>query len=619
MYKNLDRFVEALEAAGELVRIAAAVDPCLEIAEITDRMSKSPGGGKALLFENAGGQFPVLTNMMGSPGRMAMALGAESLDDISQRLESLLTQVSSPKEAFSDKLALLPLLAGASRWLPRKVRHIIRHKIRRRGKCQQVLLRGDEADLGKLPILKCWPHDGGRFVTLPLVTTVDPDTGARNVGMYRMQVMGPRTTGMHWHLHKTGERHYRAWAARGERMPVSVCIGGDPVYTYAATAPMPDGMDEWLLAGFLRRRSVKLVRCITNELWVPDDCDFVIEGYVDPTEPKFSEGPFGDHTGFYSLEDMYPRFHVTAITHRRGAIYPATLVGVPPQEDAYIAEATEKIFLPPIRLALQPEIEDMWMPPAGVAHNLALLSIRKSYQGQAQKVAAAMWGAGQMMFNKTMLILPSGVDLHDMDAVSRLVRSSAPARNLFFSRGVADILDHAVEETGVGGKVALDLTCCEQERELSIPGSFKLAGWIDFVDDYLARQWGILVIRCKPGMEPDASEFLEANDMGDIKYVALVDATTCGLSGGELLWYALANIDPVRDVSLHGGVAVVDARNKWPWREGYPRRVPNVVTSLPETIALVDSRWEEYGLGEFIESPSLRYGVLVNGEGASQG
>ncbi len=329
---NLSQFIELLERVGELRRITADVDPVLEIAEITDRVTKA--GGPALLFENTGTGFPVLTNMFGSERRLALAIG--NVDEVPQRIGGMLAT------AFSGhKLKMLPMLGRMARWMPRKVRG--------RGECQQERLDS----LYALPVLKCWPHDGGRFVTLPLVHTVDAKTGARNVGMYRMQVVDGLTTGMHWHIHKTGERHYREWQAAGKKMPVTICLGGDPVYTYCATAPLPDGIDEYLLAGFLRGRAVRLVRCLTNELWVPEDCDFVIEGYVDTAEAKFMEGPFGDHTGFYSLEDLYPYFHVTAITHRRGAVYPATVVGVPPQEDYFIARATERIFLEPLKL-MQP-------------------------------------------------------------------------------------------------------------------------------------------------------------------------------------------------------------------------------------------------------------------------
>lgn len=445
MHRSLSEYIALLEREGELVRIAAPVSPVEEIAEITDRVSKMPGGGKALLFENTGTDFPVLTNMFGSARRMALALGVGSLGELSERVDGLLRQAMAPRPSFADKLRALPLLAGMSRWFPRTVSG--------RGECQQVVQTGAEASLAALPILKCWPADGGRFVTLPMVNTVDPQTGVRNVGMYRMQVFDDHTTGMHWHIHKTGARHYDAWKRSGRRMPVSVALGGDPAYTYAATAPMPDNMDEYLLAGFLRRRPVKLVKCVTNDIYVPADCDFVIEGYVDPAEEKAVEGPFGDHTGFYSLEDRYPLFHVTALTRRRDAVYPATVVGIPPQEDACIAQATERIFLAPIRMALQPEIRDMTMPEAGTAHNIAVVSIDSRYAGQAVKVAQSLWGAGQMMFNKYMLVVPAATDVRDSDALARLVRNLDPLRNIVRSEGILDVLDHATATPGFGGKL----------------------------------------------------------------------------------------------------------------------------------------------------------------------
>ena len=450
MYRNLREYVARLERAGELARIAVRVDPEYEIAEITDRMSKSPGGGKALLFEDTGTPFPVLTNLYGSERRCAMALGAESLDAVAARIGALLREAAGPRDSLFDKLRTLPLLAEMARWLPRKVRG--------RGACQEVVATGAAASLAALPVLRCWPCDGGRFVTLPIVHTVDPETSVRNAGMYRMQLFDDRTTGMHWHVHKTGARHFDACRRLGRRMPVSVALGGDPVYAYAATAPMPDNMDEYLLAGFLRRRSVRLVKCLTNELWVPADCDFVIEGYVDPAEECAVEGPFGDHTGFYSLEDRYPRFHVTAVTHRRDAIWPATLVGIPPQEDAWIARATERIFLEPIRFAVQPEVVDLAMPVAGTAHNLAVVSAALRYRGQALKVAQGLWGAGQMMFNKYLLVVEEGADVRDAAALALRVRRADPARAMHRAEGVYDVLDHATATPGFGGKLAFDLT-----------------------------------------------------------------------------------------------------------------------------------------------------------------
>lgn len=608
MVKNLQEYISILEKEGELVRVNAPVDSVLEIAEITDRVSKSPGGGKALLFTDTGTAFPVLTNMMGSDRRISLALGVGSLDDIGRRIGEFAKKALAPKNSIVDKLKMLPLLGEVSQWMPKT--------IKAQGECQQVVLEGEDAGLSLLPVLQCWPYDGGRFVTLPLVHTVDPETGVRNVGMYRMQVLGEHETGMHWHMHKTGERHYRAYKRLGRRMPVSVCLGGDPVYTYAATAPLPDGIDEYILAGFLRRRSVKLVKCMTNELYVPADCDFVIEGYVDTAEDKVTEGPFGDHTGFYSLDDLYPKFHVTAITHRRDAVYPATLVGIPPQEDFYIARATEKIFLEPIRLAMQPEVCDLYMPGAGVAHNLAVASIDTAYPGQAFKVASSMWGAGQMMFNKVMLVADAADNIRDAGTLARLVRNADVSEDVMFGRGVLDVLDHAAAAMGEGGKIAFDLTPDRPVREIRMAEDIKVPSWADSVDMSLACEWGVVVVRCAPGACIDLAGFAVSAGFEGVNYVVATDSATDGLTPYDLLWFGLANTDPGRDIETGNGMMFVDARTKSPAREGLPARVPNVVASSRETIEKVDARWEEYGIGEFIKSPSGKYARLVISEGA---
>lgn len=641
MYRNLREFIARLDREGELLRVSAAVDPEFEIAEITDRISKQVGGGKALLFEQTGTDFPVLVNMMGSDRRMALALGVESLDALTERIDGLLRQAVAPKNSLVDKLRMLPLLAEMSRWLPRTSSS--------RGQCQQVVTLGEKASLAELPVLKCWGCDGGRFVTLPLVHTLDPETGVRNVGMYRMQLFDARTTGMHWHLHKTGARHYEGYKRAGKRMPVAVALGGDPVYTYAATAPMPDNMDEYLLAGFLRRRSVKLVKCLTNDIYVPADCDFVIEGYVDPAEAKTSEGPFGDHTGFYSLTDEYPRFHVTAITRRRDAIYPATLVGVPPQEDAYIAKATEKIFLAPIRLAVQPEVVDLTMPTAGTAHNLAVVSIDKRYQGQVHKVAQGLWGAGQMMFNKYLVVTGERCDVHAVDQLAALLRGAEFPRDLIRSEGVYDVLDHATATPGFGGKLAFDLTAIDSTMagEVELPDEFTLMPGIGSVCVDYVRQWSTLVLfaddtddssdpvalcgdpigvgshtssnpsdlaalpRAPISQRPDLEAFLAQNRCEGIRFLVLFDGRARAMRGEELLWLATANTDPRRDAVCRGGALLLDARSKRPGQEGNPSRFPNVVTSWPDIVRLVDGRWAEYGLGERLESPSERYRALL--------
>lgn len=608
MYGSLAAYIARLEREGELIRIRTQVDPVHEIAEITDRVSKSEGGGKALLFENTGTEFPVLTNMMGSDRRIALALGVERLEELSDRIGKLAGRLTAAADGWTEKLRMLPLLAEMSRWMPR-----FRSG---RGACQQVVLRDGEADLSKFPILKCWGCDGGRFITLPMVHTLDPETGARNVGMYRMQLFDGRTTGMHWHIHKTGARHYAGYGRQGRRMPVTVTLGGDPAYTYAATAPMPDNMDEYLLAGFLRRRPVELVRSLTNDIRIPADCDFVIEGYVDPAEEPAVEGPFGDHTGFYSLEDRYPRFHVTAVSYRRDAVWPATLVGIPPQEDAFIAKATERIFLTPIRLALQPEVRDLWMPAAGTAHNLAVISLENRYPGQALKVAQGLWGAGQMMFNKYMVLADASADIRNPGTLARLLRRVIPERDLHLSEGVLDVLDHATATPGFGGKALLDLTGIDPKSPFDpprLPRTYQPAGGVLLVNTSLVDPWSCLILHADREQPDrvDVPAYLERNGIRNIRFVLLFDYAAAGsMTVTDLIWLAAANSDPRRDLICRNGTLILDARSKRPGVAGNPARFPNVVASLPETIRLVDIRWPEYGLGEPIPSPSRRYRKL---------
>ena len=605
---TLREFIAKLEAAGELKRISTEVDTHFEITEITDRVSKMEGGGKALLFENVrGSKYPVLMNMMGSDRRMAMALGVDNLDDISQRIDKLLKEAMSPKNTLMDKLRMLPLLQDVAKWFPRKSSS--------RGECQEIVWQGDEVDLTKLPILTSWPYDGGPFITLPMVCTLDPETGIPNMGMYRMQIFDKQTTGMHWHRHKTGARHYDGYKRLGKRMPVSVAIGGDPAYIYSATAPMPDNMDEMLLAGMLRQKPVKLVKCLTNDIYVPADCDFVLEGYVDPTEELTVEGPFGDHTGFYSLSDLYPKFHVVAITSRRDAVYPATIVGVPPMEDAYIAKATERIFLAPIRLAVQPEVRDLYMPMEGTAHNLAIVSIAKRYLGQPQKVAQGLWGAGQMMFNKYLVITPEDTNIRSKEELFGLLRHFDPKRHLIHSEGILDVLDHSAPERGYGAKLAIDLTDIDPKaspRELREPCTAKPCGGVELFNTELFNELGMVILYAEREWREkvDVREYLTKNGI-EARFVVLFDHGAAGyMTLSDLLWIAAANTDPKRDIEVYGSTLIVDARSKRPGYGNNPERFPNAVTSSPETIHLVNERWTEYNLGEKIESPSRRYRKL---------
>ena len=343
---------------------------------------------------------------------------------------------------------MLPELGKVASYMPKTLKG--------KGECQQVIM--DDPDITKLPVMTCWPADGGPFITLPVIHTLDPENNTRNVGMYRMQVFGPKLTGMHWHKHKVSAGHFNKYKKLGKRMPVSVALGGDPVYTYCATAPLPPNVDEYLLAGFIRKRKVELVKCITNDLYVPADADFIIEGYVDPEEDFIFEGPFGDHTGYYSLADYYPKFHITCITHKKNAVYPSTIVGIPPQEDAWIGKATERIFITPIKLTMLPEVEDMELPIEGVFHNLTIVKIKTEYEGHAQKVMNAMWGAGQMMFNK-ILVITDKIDIHNYAKVADYVSKHVdPYNDIYFSAGPMDVLDHSCSKFAFGSKVCIDAT-----------------------------------------------------------------------------------------------------------------------------------------------------------------
>ncbi|MBK9137193.1 MAG: menaquinone biosynthesis decarboxylase [Verrucomicrobia bacterium] len=470
-------WIHTLDRAGELTRISQTVATELEITVLADREMKSPGGGKALLIEKptvngVGSPFAVAINTLGSWKRMALSLGAETVDEVAAELGSLMK--AKPPTSFRDAIKLLSTALDLRHAKPKAVKS---------GPCQEVVHRFDPPSprtepwpqaptisnlesrrsdspptLLNLPILKCWPLDGGRFITLPCVVTKDPDTGERNVGMYRMQVYDDRSTGMHWQLQKVAARHGRRYYERRERMPVAVFLGGDPVFTFAATAPLPDGLDEFLLAGYLRKKSVELVKCVTCDLEVPANADFVIEGYVDPTEPLRDEGPFGDHTGYYTLPEPYPVFHVTAITHRKDAVYPATIVGIPPMEDFYIGGASVKLFLPIFKMNF-PEIVDIALPAEGVFHNLVFVSIKKTYPMQAYKIMHGLWGMGQMMFTKYIVVVDDDVDVHNTSEVLfRLCANTDPQRDSIFTKGPADVLDHATSEIASGSKLGIDAT-----------------------------------------------------------------------------------------------------------------------------------------------------------------
>jgi len=452
MAQDFQTFLNRLEAAGELQRIAAPVDPVLEAGAVADRVSNQPGGGKALLFEQIrDGAMPVAMNVFGSYRRMAMALGVDQdpagLDAVADRIDKLIQQaLPKPGSSLLDKLAKLPMLAEVGSWMPKTVR---------KGLCQEVVWRGAEARLSRLPVLTTWPEDGGPFITLGLSHTRFK-SGHRNMGMYRLQVFDEHTLGFHTQLHHDGARARHGYAP-GERMPVAVSFGGDPALTYAATAPLPPFLSEVMFTGFLRGEGVEMVRCVSHDLEVPADSEIVIEGWVDPAELR-REGPFGDHTGYYSLADDYPVLHVEAITHRKNPVYPATIVGRPPQEDTYLGLATERIFLPLLRMVL-PEVVDMHLPPAGGFHNLVIVAIRKEFPGHAQKVMNAIWGTGQMMFSKAIVVVDADIDPHDgTEVLFRITSNVDPRRDLLFTDGPLDVLDHSSDRFAFGSKVGIDAT-----------------------------------------------------------------------------------------------------------------------------------------------------------------
>jgi 4-hydroxy-3-polyprenylbenzoate decarboxylase len=445
---SLREWIAVLEDAGELVRVGVEVDPYLELSEIVDRVSKEQGtANKALLFEKVkGSTMPVLVNAFGSERRCALSLGVESIEEHADRLRGFLDQ--APPEGLLDKVKMLPKLAEVGRFMPKKVKS---------APCQEVVLEGDEVDLGKLPVLTTWPDDAGPFITFPLCVTNDPESGKRNLGTYRLQVMGPKVTGFHSHLHKDARRHLAKAKDRGERIPVAVAIGADPATCFASVVPAPPDIDELLIAGFIRRKPVPLVPCRTVPLEVPATAEIVLEGYVDPND-TVTEGPFGDHTGFYSLADQYPRFHVHCITHRRDPIYHTTLVGRPPQEDNWMTEGIERLLLPVLQKQF-PEVLDYRMPFEGVAHNLMYLRIRKSYPGHARKIMNAIWGLGQAMFTKVIVVCDEDVDIHDDAEVAwKVLNHIDPQRDMEFTMGPVEVLDHASRAACYGSKVGIDAT-----------------------------------------------------------------------------------------------------------------------------------------------------------------
>lgn len=602
---SLIQFIELLKQHNELIEIHTPVSSDLEISEITDRISKSEQHNKALLFYNNGTSFPLLINAFGTEKRMALALHSQSLQEAEQKIEQIFKLLQPPAN-FVDKIGLARQALKLSSWLPKY--------LKRKGKCQEVIHL--KPDLNALPILKCWPHDGGKFITLPMVHTYLPEQRQLNVGMYRMQVFSHNTTGMHWHIHKTGAIHYSEAKEKQRKIPVAVCLGGDPVYTYCATAPLPHGINEYILAGILRQKAVKLVPCITQNVYVPEDADIVIEGYIDPNEPLVNEGPFGDHTGFYSLPDFYPLFHVTAITHRKNAIYPATIVGIPPQEDYWLIKASERIFLPFLKNTLLHEVIDMQMPPYGVAHNLVLVQIKNQYPRHTNKVAHALWGIGQMMLNKILIITDQELNQTLFEHIK-----SIPWKNrLMLSYGPMDALEHAGIKPFEGGKLMLDATTVDNTYSTRFIEELFLLLKRFFEQqhvEYIQQSYNLFIVFANHQTSFDFNKLLfllnEKHIEGEIR-IFILQEELCKLQIADWAWHFLANFDPSNDLKILSennlDILIFNGRIK----RIQNKKMPNPTIMSDAIIEKVNQRWNQYFNLPLIASPSEKYRRLFYGK-----
>ncbi len=599
IFDSLSEFVKHLEGAGELVRIREKVSPILEIAEIADRVSKQEGGGKALFFENVeGSSMPVLINAFGSWSRIQAALGVTKLDKIARDIDQYLHM--APPETLLDKARMLPMLLEASQFPPKMVSS---------APCQEVVKTGDQVNLDEIPIIQCWPHDAGRFITYPIVINRSVDRKIRNVGLYRMQVFDKKTTAMHWHIHKDGAHFFHEFKRKGKVMEVAVALGADPVSCYAASAPLPYGVDEFLLAGFIRKKAVPLVKCKTVNLEVPANAEIVLEGFIDPKEMR-REGPFGDHTGYYSQDGDYPVFHVTAVTHRRNPIYLTTIVGIPPQEDFYLGKATERIFLPLLRTQL-PELVDMNMPLEGVFHNCVIVSMDKRYPMQARRLMSTLWGAGQMSFVKTIVVVDRDVDVQDEQAVLELLLNDIDFnRDLFFSEGILDVLNHASDHALYGSKLGIDATRPIEGEPPSNPpkgepvtpdpqlgerikNKFAEAKSVRVCDPIVRRPVVLVALdKTRPHQGRDfLRACLEDNDLSGAGVIVALEAHVDLDNTSTVLWKLFNNLDPRRDIQEVGGRIGIDVTQKLP-EEGYTQDWPEEIHMSDDIKKRVDEKWE---------------------------
>ena len=583
-YKDLPKFLEALEQKGLLNTIEIEVDPELEITEIADRVSKHYG--KALKFTKVkGSSYPLVINTMGTYERLNMGLGVKNLDEIAAQIEDYMNL--SAYVTMKGKIKAIPKLAPLPFIFPRKVK---------KAPCQEIL---ENPDLNSLPIIKCWPQDGGKYITLPLVFTKDPENGQQNVGMYRLQVYDEKTTGMHWHLHKDGKEIYEKYKKLGKKMPVAVAIGCDPATVYAATAPLPKMIDEMIFAGYLKRKPIELVKCILSDLYVPAHAEFILEGYVDLDELRL-EGPFGDHTGYYSLSDMYPVFHIELITRKKNPIYPTTIVGKPPMEDCYLGKATERIFLPLIKIQC-PEIIDMDFPLEGVFHNCAIVSIKKAFPLHGNKVLYALWGLGQMMYTKMIIIVDETVNVHDYNLVLAAIGDNVSSEShLVLSEGPLDALDHASNRAFQGFRLGIDATTKFATETQGMPRPIDLtASVISFAKPWLKENGKT------NGNEFSSKKALDllneiSEDISKPNWVVLVDEWIDKTSLSTVSWKIFNNIDPKRDIIIKtrqdGSLFVgIDATKKGP-EDGLMRPWPDDIEMSPSIVEKVSKRWADYGI-----------------------
>ena len=603
-YKSLQHFIQRLEEEGQLVRVKEEVDSYLEITEITDRVSKAYG--PALLFEKVkGSPYPVLMNAMGTYERMSMGLGVKDFKALQEELEAFID--------LSNYMGIMKLAKQAPK-LPR-LASVFPIKLPTRGSCQEVIEK--DPDLSKLPILHCWPQDGGPFITLPLVITKDPETGIQNMGMYRMQVFDKKTTGMHWHWHKDGREIYESYKKRDGKMPISVALGCDPAITYAATAPLPKMIDEMMFAGYLRKRPVKMVKSIMSDIYVPADAEFIIEGYVDVNEPLHPEGPFGDHTGYYSLQDEYPAFHVTCITHKKKPVYPATIVGQPPMEDCYIGKATERLFLPLMKMVC-PEIVDFDFPLEGVFHGCVIVSIKKRFSGHAKKVMNTVWGMGQMMYTKMVIVVDETIKPSDYEAVAKAVLTKMdPLQDMVFSPGPLDALDHASPIAHYGCRLGLDATtklAVESNKapwhemdevlaaeETSFEPLEGLLKEIKLVKEGIFTGYTLAAIykQDSESVAKVTEHFLNRSESTS-HILVILDHQIDLNSSSVVSWKLFNNIDAERDIKRfmndNGQVKVIIDATKKGVMDGHMRPWPDDIEMSENVKDSVTAKWEAYGI-----------------------